>query len=68
MYLLIGNYGINCDDFEFIYLFVNGLIVNEICNYLLNFCNEILLNDYLKERNILGLVGIDMRKLMRKIC
>ena len=30
-YPLIGNYGINRDDFESIHPSVNGLIVNEIC-------------------------------------
>ena len=51
-YPLIGNYGINRDDFESIHPSVNGLIVNEICDRPSNFRNEISLNDYLKERNI----------------
>lgn len=66
-YPLIGNYGINRDDFESIHPSVNGLIVNEICDHPSNFRNEISLNDYLKERNIPGLAGIDTRKLTRKI-
>ena len=32
-YPLIGNYGINRDDFESIHPSVNGLIVNEICDH-----------------------------------
>src|SRR5574341_1078062 len=44
-YPLIGNYGINRDDFESIHPSVNGLIVNEICDHPSNFRNEISLND-----------------------
>ncbi|ABS22770.1 carbamoyl-phosphate synthase, small subunit [Bacillus cytotoxicus NVH 391-98] len=66
-YPLIGNYGINRDDFESIQPSVHGLIVNEICDHPSNFRNENSLDEYLKERNIPGLSGIDTRKLTRKI-
>lgn len=66
-YPLIGNYGINRDDFESINPSVNGLIVKELCEHPSNFRNELSLGEYLKERNIPGLSGIDTRKLTRII-
>ncbi|MGM9986583.1 MAG: carbamoyl phosphate synthase small subunit [Bacillaceae bacterium] len=66
-YPLIGNYGINRDDFECIIPSVHGLIVKEYCDYPSNFRNEIPLDAYLKSRDIPGLAGIDTRKLTRLI-
>lgn len=48
IYFLIGNYGINCDDFELIELVVYGLIVKEICDVFLNFRSELLVDEFLK--------------------
>lgn len=55
IYLFIGNYGINCDDFEFIIFFVKGLIVRELCELFFNWCLVYILDEYLKMKNILGL-------------
>jgi carbamoyl-phosphate synthase small subunit len=66
-YPLIGNYGINRDDFETINPSIKGLIVKELCDHPSNFRNELSLDAYLKERNIPGLSGIDTRKLTRII-
>ncbi|MCP8970219.1 carbamoyl phosphate synthase small subunit [Ectobacillus ponti] len=66
-YPLIGNYGINRDDFETIHPSIHGLIVKELCEYPSNFRNELTLGAYLQERNIPGLSGIDTRKLTRII-
>ena len=49
-YPLIGNYGINRDDFESIHPSVNGLIVKEICDQPSNFSNEISLNEFLERK------------------
>jgi len=66
-YPLIGNYGINRDDFESIEPSVHGLIVKEVCSLPSNWRNEMTLDEYLKTKNIPGLTGIDTRKLTRII-
>ncbi|MRX73333.1 glutamine-hydrolyzing carbamoyl-phosphate synthase small subunit [Bacillus lacus] len=66
-YPLIGNYGINRDDFETISPFISGLIVKELCELPSNWRSEYTLNDYLTLKNIPGLCGIDTRKLTRLI-
>lgn len=66
-YPLIGNYGINRDDFETITPFVKGLIVKELCQLPSNFRSAYTLDEYLKLKNIPGLAGIDTRKLTRLI-
>jgi carbamoyl-phosphate synthase small subunit len=66
-YPLIGNYGINRDDFESIEPHVHGFIVKEVCGAPSNWRNEMTLDQYLKEKRIPGLSGIDTRKLTRII-
>ncbi|MFS0861421.1 carbamoyl phosphate synthase small subunit [Fredinandcohnia sp. 179-A 10B2 NHS] len=66
-YPMIGNYGVNRDDFESIHPAISGLIVKEVCEYPSNFRSQYSLNDYLKAKNIPGLSGIDTRKLTRII-
>ncbi|MBS2770783.1 carbamoyl phosphate synthase small subunit [Anoxybacillus rupiensis] len=66
-YPLIGNYGINRDDFEAIEPHIHGLIVKEVCRTPSNWRSEITIDAYLKEKNIPGLAGIDTRKLTRMI-
>ena len=65
-YPLIGNYGINRDDFESIEPAVHGLIVKEICDAPSNFRSELSVDEFLKQKDIPGLAGIDTRKLTRK--
>lgn len=66
-YPLIGNYGINMDDFETVTPFIHGLIVKEVCHTPSNFRTEESLDTYLQENNIPGLAGIDTRKLTKII-
>lgn len=66
-YPLIGNYGINRDDFESIEPSIQGLIVKEICDVPSNWRSEVTVDAYFKEKNIPGLAGIDTRKLTRII-
>lgn len=66
-YPLIGNYGINRDDFESIEPTINGLIVKEVCEVPSNFRSQFSLDEFLKDKGIPGLAGIDTRKLTRKI-
>jgi len=63
-YPLIGNYGTNDDDWESDNVFARGLIVKENCDYPSNWRNGASLGDYLKKNNIVGLEGIDTRKLV----
>ncbi len=66
-YPLIGNYGTNAGDVESRKLFVSGFIVKENCAYPNNWRDELTLSDYLSANNIVGLEGIDTRKLVKHI-
>ena len=66
-YPLIGNYGTNPEDWESRKLFARGFIVKENCDYPSNWRSEHSLSDYLKKNKIVGLEGIDTRKLVRHI-
>jgi carbamoyl-phosphate synthase small subunit len=66
-YPLIGNYGINRDDFESIHPAIKGLIVREAADFPSNWRNEMSISDYFVEKKIPGLSGIDTRKLTRII-
>jgi carbamoyl-phosphate synthase small subunit len=64
-YPLIGNYGVNDADVESGRIQVSGLVVKEVCPYPSNFKSQKSLGDYLKENKIVGVCGIDTRKLTR---
>jgi carbamoyl-phosphate synthase small subunit len=64
-YPLIGNYGVNLDDFESSKPQVKGFIVRELCNNPSNWRSVETLNEYLKRHNIIGIEGIDTRALTR---
>ena len=66
-YPLIGNYGINPDDFESRKPFVLGFIVREFCAYPSNWRSEKTINEYLRENGIPGICGIDTRALTRRL-
>lgn len=66
-YPLIGNYGTNGEDIESARPFVSGFIVKENCSYPSNWRNQQSLSDYLKVNNVVGLEGIDTRKLVKHI-
>lgn len=66
-YPLIGNYGINRDDFETINPSIKGLVVREVCQKPSNFRSQMSLDQALKELDIPGIWGIDTRSLTRKI-
>lgn len=66
-YPLIGNYGINRDDFESIKPAISGFIVKEVCEIPSNWRSQFTIDEYFKEKNIPGLAGIDTRKLTRII-
>ncbi len=66
-YPLIGNYGINEDDFESKSYHLGGFIVKEYNDRPSNFRSTKSLDELLKEHNIPGISGIDTRYLTRII-
>ena len=66
-YPLIGNYGTNGLDAESKKVYAAGFIVKENCEYPSNWRNEQSLSEYLKANNVVGLAGIDTRKLVKHI-
>jgi len=66
-YPLIGNYGINRDDFESIEPAIKGMVVRELAETPSNFRSDITLNNLFHLKNIPGIEGIDTRKLTRII-
>lgn len=66
-YPLIGNYGINRDDYETISPTIKGMIVREVNHKPSNFRSEFTLSEVLKDLDIPGIAGIDTRSLTRKI-
>lgn len=66
-YPLIGNYGINRDDFETVTPFIHGFIVKELSECPSNFRSEETLHDYLKANKIPGISGVDTRQLTKHI-
>jgi carbamoyl-phosphate synthase small subunit len=66
-YPLIGNYGINDDDFESERLQPTGVIVREACESPSNWRNKKTLDQLLKERGMVGIQGVDTRMLTKRI-
>ena len=61
----IGNVGCNPEDAESDRTWVAGLVIRDLPLMASNFRSEQALDAYLKERNILGIAGIDTRRLTR---
>jgi len=66
-YPLIGNYGVNMQDFESTKPRVFGFIVREFAEHPSHFESKMSLDSFLKENGILGVSGIDTRMLTKKI-
>jgi carbamoyl-phosphate synthase small subunit len=66
-YPLIGNYGVNDADTESGRVQVSGFVVKEACPYPSNFRSQKTLGAYLSESGIVGVSGVDTRKLTRHI-
>ena len=64
-YPLIGNYGINRDDFESISPAVAGLIVKKLEDTPSHWRSEYSLHEMLVEKGIPGLAGVDTRRLTK---
>ncbi len=66
-YPMIGNYGVNCDDFESLDPAVFGFVVKECCEVPSNFRSDYTLDAFLKQRGIPGISGVDTRAITRKL-
>ncbi len=61
----IGNVGVNDQDCESTKIYAAGLIIKDLSLIASNFRSEKTLSDYLKGENVVGIAGIDTRKLTR---
>ncbi|MCR5107616.1 MAG: glutamine-hydrolyzing carbamoyl-phosphate synthase small subunit [Lachnospiraceae bacterium] len=66
-YPLIGNYGINYDDYETRYPTTGGFVVRDYNDKPSNFRSKKTLSETMKEMNIFGISGPDTRELVRKV-
>jgi len=66
-YPIIGNYGVNASDFESLQYGASGIIVSEFCEQPSHWKKTNTLAEYLQEKNISGISGIDTRALTKVI-
>lgn len=66
-YPLIGNYGINEQDFESKKIQVRGFVVREECLEPNHYLSNATLHQFLAEANIPGISGIDTRAVTRRL-
>jgi carbamoyl-phosphate synthase small subunit len=66
-YPQIGNYGVNLEDPEAALPWIEGLIVRELSPTVSNFRASGSLDTYLRDAGIVGLEGIDTRRLVRRL-
>ena len=64
---LIGNYGVNKSDTESKKPWLSGYIIRDCCSEPSNFRSEKSLGEWLKDKNVVSIQGIDTRQLTRKI-
>ncbi|RMF88363.1 MAG: carbamoyl-phosphate synthase small subunit [Nitrospinota bacterium] len=66
-YPLIGNYGVNGEDFESARPQVEGFVIKEGSRLASNWRGECTLEEFLREHRVVGIQGIDTRALTRHI-
>ncbi len=66
-YPLIGNYGINDDDYETKHPTIGGFVVRDYNDLPSNFRSSRTFSQTLKELGIPGITGVDTREIVRKI-
>lgn len=66
-YPMIGNYGINPDDFESRRVQVEGFVVRQAAEIASNWRSKQTLASFLKERGVVGIQGVDTRALTRAL-
>ena len=63
----IGNTGVNFEDNESIRPYLAGFVVKEYCPHPSNWRKSEDLEDFLKEHGVIGIQGVDTRKLTRNL-
>ena len=66
-YPLIGNYGINKQDFESKKIQVRGFVIREECYQPNHYLSASTLDEFLKEYDIPGIYGVDTRAITRRL-
>ena len=66
-YPLIGNYGVNEEDFESSKPHVEGFVVHECCRSPSNWRSQKPLAEFLAEHDVIGIEGVDTRALTKHI-
>ncbi len=66
-YPLIGNYGINRDDFESSKVHVAGFCVRKLCDTPYHYKSDRTVSELLSDHGVGGIEGIDTRSIVRKI-
>ena len=66
-YPLVGNYGVNSQDFESGRVQVAGLVVREHCEYPSHGLSTATLNEFLASQGIPGISGVDTRSITRRL-
>lgn len=66
-YPLIGNYGINREDFESRKSYARGLVVKEQCEHPSNWRASYKITDFLSREGVPGISGVDTRALTRHL-
>jgi carbamoyl-phosphate synthase small subunit len=64
---LVGNYGVAYADEQSEKAWASALVVREWCDEPSNFRMETNLNDYLKEKGVVGVYGVDTRELTKML-
>ena len=66
-YPLIGNYGVNEEDYESTHPWVEGFVVREYSEFPSNWRSKATLREFLERYNVLGIEDIDTRALTKHI-
>jgi carbamoyl-phosphate synthase small subunit len=66
-YPLIGNYGLNEEDFESDKIQVSGFVVREICDKPFHMKSKETLDEFMKRFDVPGICNVDTRMIVRKI-
>jgi carbamoyl-phosphate synthase small subunit len=66
-YPLIGNYGVNAEDLESTGPWVEGFVVREYCDVPSNWRASASLGEFLRQHGIIGLQGVDTRRLTKHL-
>ena len=66
-YPLVGNYGINPQDYESAKIRVAGFVVREHCDQPSHGRSDRTLDEYLKSQGIPGICGVDTRAITRRL-